>query len=104
MPFTHARLGNNFPAVFICFLWPTPLHIKHQQAVRPPSVPCVPNAAPSGNLVKTVVAVATVLGSETAELLGMQNSVSRGTGASRLAKHGRGWRQSGVNNHTLAKN
>ena len=49
--------------LFIC------LANEHQQPRRRPSVPHVLNAAPSRNLVKPVVAVAAVLGSETAEVL-----------------------------------
>ena len=63
---------------------------EHQQPRRRPSVPYVSNAAPSRNLGKAVVAVAEVLGSETAEVLVTQKAVvTRGTRASGPAKHGR---------------
>ena len=66
------------------------LFFEHQQPQRRrPSVTYVPNVAPSRDLVKAVVAVAVVLGSETAEVLVTQNFVIRGTRASRSAKHGR---------------
>ena len=62
---------------------------KHQQARRRrPSLSDVPLAAPSVNLVKRVVAVAAVLGSETAEVLTTRNCIARGMRGSRPAKHG----------------
>ena len=60
---------------------------RHQHERRRPSVQYAPNAASSRNLGKAVVVVAAVLGSETAEVLVTQNSVARGTRASRPAQH-----------------
>ena len=74
MPCTHVLL--------VC------LTNEHQQPrQRWPSVPYAPNVALSRNLVKTVVAVAVVLGSEAAAALVTQNFVIRGTRACRPAKH-----------------
>ena len=67
-----------------------PFTNEHQQARRRrrPSVPYVPNVAPLGNLGKAVVAVAVVLGSETAEVLATQKYATHGTRASGPAKRG----------------
>ena len=75
---------------FLSFLdvWSTTT-LTHQQPRQRSPVLYAPNAAPSGNLAKPVVAVAAVLGSETAEVLVTQNVVTRGTRASGPAKHGR---------------
>jgi len=54
-----------------------------------PSLLYAPNAASLQNLVKSVAAVAVVLGPETAEALLTPSFITRGTRASRPAKH---WR------------
>ena len=59
----------------------------HQQPRRRPSVPYAPNAALSRNPGKIVAVVAVVLGSETAEGMGTLSLITRGTRASRPAKH-----------------
>ena len=63
-------------------------HAKHQQPPRrlQPSVRYAANAASSRNLGKAVVAVAAVLGSETAEVLVTPSLITRGTRASGYAK------------------
>ena len=71
---------------------------QHQQPRRRSSAPRVPNAAPSVKPEKSVVAVAEVLGSATAEVLGTRNPITRGTRASGYAKHGRSPRQPSANN------
>lgn len=58
------------------------------QSRQRPSVPYAPNVAPSTNPAKEVVVVAVVLGSKTVEVLAKHNTVTRGTRASGLAKHG----------------
>ena len=42
---------------------------KHQLERRRPAVPLAPDAAPSGNLAKAVVALAAVPGSKTVEVV-----------------------------------
>ena len=61
---------------------------KYQQSRRRPSGPYATNVAKSQNPGKAVVVVAAVLGPETAEMLGTSGSITRGTKASRSAKHG----------------
>ena len=67
---------------------------KHQKPRRRLSVPYAPNAGPSKNPAKSVVAVAEVLGSKTVEDLVTHNLTTRGSRASRHAKHGQGPRES----------
>ena len=74
---------------------------KHQQPPRrrrPDQYAA--NAASLGNLGKAVVVVAAVLGSETAEVLVMPSSVTRGTKASRSAKHGHSPRELATDSQT----
>ena len=76
----------------LCVLTNTHMY-THQQPRRRPQVPYAPNVAPSRNLGKVVVVVAAVLGPETVEVLVTPNLVTRGTRASRSAKHGRSPRE-----------
>ena len=72
-----------------------------QQPQHGSLIPYAPNVAPSTNQTKVVVAVAEVLGSKTAEVLVTQNLITRGTRASRPAKHDCSLRQPAVNSQTL---
>ena len=72
----------------------------HQQPRQRASVSYAPNVASSKNLGKAVVAVAVVLGSETAEVLVVPSSVTRGTKASRPAKHGHNLRELATDSQT----
>ena len=65
------------------------LTYEHLQPRRRQAYPHAPNAVLSENPARLVVAVAAVLGSETAEVLVTQKFITRGTRASRPAKHGR---------------
>ena len=64
----------------------TDAHVRKWQHLRgQPSVPHAPNAASSGDPANSVVAVAAVLGSETAEMLVTQQLSTGGTRACRSA-------------------
>ena len=78
-------------------------NLKYQQSRRRQSFLHAPSAVPSRNLAKSVVAVAVVLGSKTAEVLVAQTSITRGSRASRPAQHGRGPNQPSVNRPTPLK-
>ena len=68
------------------------LTCEHQQPRRRHVYPYVPNAAPSRNPTRLVVAVAVVLGLETAEVIVTENFlnfITRGTKASWPVKQGR---------------
>ena len=77
------------------------LNNEHKQARRRPLVSYVPNAAPSRNLGKAVVAVAAVLGSKTVEALVTQDFSTRGTRAYMPAKHRDSPGQPSVSRQTL---
>ena len=72
----------------------------HEQPQRRRLAWYVPNAASSGNLGKSVVAVAAVLGSEIAELLATPSLITRGTRASGPAKHWYSPRQPSADSQT----
>ena len=74
---------------------------KHQSSPQRSPVPYAPNAAPSENLAKAVVAVTEVLGSKTAEVQVTQTLITRGMRALRRAKHGRSPRQPSASRQTL---
>ena len=79
-------------------------HTKCQQPGRlQSSVPYVANVELSGNLVRAVVVVAAVLGSDTAEALGTPRTVTRGTRGSRSAKYGRSLRELAASSQTRLK-
>ena len=67
---------------------------------RRQSGPYAANAVTSPNLAKTVVVVAAVLGSESAEGVVTSSLVTRGTRASRPAKYGRSPRELAVDSQT----
>ena len=76
------------------------LTYEHQQPqLQRPSGPYAANAAPSRNLERAVVAVAEVLGSETAEVWVTQTFTTVGTRVFRYAKH----RQNGPTQSLLDK-
>ena len=80
-------------SAFALFLWPM-LTCKYQQSrLRWSPSPYAANAAASGNLGKAVVVVAAVPGSEIVELLVTPSAATRGTKASKSAKHGRSPRE-----------
>ena len=64
-----------------------PTYHEHQQSRRRQASPHAPNVVPSGDPARQVVAVAAVLGSETAEVLVTENLVTRGPKASWRAKN-----------------
>ena len=72
----------------------------HEQSRRRQSVWYVPNAAPSRNPEKSVVVVAVVLGSETAEVLVTPSLITRGTRAFRSAKQWLSPRELAADTHT----
>ena len=81
--------------------WSIPTH-KHQQTQRRrPSAPCAPDVGPSGNQAKGVAAVSVALGSESVAVLATPSSATRGTRASRSAKHGLSPREPVGRSHTL---
>ena len=67
---------------------------------RRASGPYAASAAPLGNPGKAVVVVTEVLGSGTAEGLVTPSLITRGTRASRSAKHGRGPRELAADSQT----
>ena len=73
----------------------------HKRSQRRQPVWCAPSAEPSRNLGKSVVVVAEVLGFETAEVVVTPSSITRGTGASGSAKHGRSPRQHSATSQML---
>ena len=73
--------------VCFLFLWPI-LTYKHRQPRRRQAYPYAPNAAPSANLARLVVAPVAVLGSVTAEVVATRNFVTRGTRVFWPAKDG----------------
>ena len=74
--------------IFPLLSWLMPHKTPRQTRQRRSPFPYAPDAAPSRNLAKLVVAVAEVLGSETAEVLVTPSLITRGTRASRSVKHG----------------
>ena len=106
----HVNVSSKLTVYYSCILVPTKatamtvksllsLYVltnatsKHRQTRRLSASPHAPDAAPSRNLVKTVVAVAAVLGSKTVEVLVTQNFSTHGMRVSRLAKHDHNPRQ-----------
>ena len=75
----------------------------HEQSRRRQSVWYAADAASSRNPGKTVVALAVVLGSETAEVLVTSSSVTLGTRAFRCVKHGRSPRELAADSQTRLK-
>ena len=78
--------------LYLCLLTNAYMY-THEQSRRRQSVWYATNAAPSRNLGKSVVVVAVVLGSDTAEVPITPIFIARGTRASRPAKHGRSSRR-----------
>ena len=78
-----------------------PQKTHHQHERRWPSVLYAANVAPSRNLAKLVVAVAAVLGSKAAEVLGTQDFSTRGTRVYMPAKREHGPEQPSTNGKTL---